>query len=217
MCENFSEEAICHLCLENLDKKLKIKKPFCYKCGTPLYGKKCKKCFVKIFKFDKVRGCYLYKDEITKMVELMKFRGFLSITDFMAAKMSEVIQKEGMGPYDFLIPVPLHPARIRERGFSQTELLSQKISKRIQVPVIKPLIRFRYTKSQTLLKRAERVKNVRNAFLVVEELREELKGKRFLIVEDVMTTGSTLNEISKLLKKEVEPQRIDGIVFAIAP
>lgn len=100
---------------------------------------------------------------------------------------------------DLIIPVPLHRSRLRERGFNQAVLLGKKLSCQLGVPLhIATLKRIRYTEPQIELSAAERQLNVKGAFSVIDPAL--VTGKRIVLLDDVMTTGSTLNECAKALK-----------------
>ena len=101
--------------------------------------------------------------------------------------------------FDLIVPVPLHPTKQRERGFNQAAVLAQALSKRTSLPVGKALRRVRYTKTQTAFDRAERMQNLRHAFCL--RPRADVQGLRVLLVDDVLTTGSTLSECARVLKK----------------
>jgi len=105
-----------------------------------------------------------------------------------------------MPDFDYLIPVPLHPKRLRERGFNQALLLS-KTMKGIPPKKIKPgiLKRVRHTPPQVRLNPVERRRNVRGAFALKDP--EGVRGKSILLVDDVFTTGATVNECARVLKK----------------
>ncbi|MGA7273964.1 MAG: ComF family protein, partial [Candidatus Udaeobacter sp.] len=101
--------------------------------------------------------------------------------------------------FDVIVPVPLHPARQRERGFNQASLLAELLSAQASIPV-KPLLeRVRYTTTQTALDRSERMENLHNAFRLRKNA--DVRGLRVLLVDDVLTTGSTLNECARILKR----------------
>ena len=204
----FPSDFICSNCLAKIEK-YRIKPPFCRRCGTPLSGSKCRKCHGKKLYFDKNRGAYVYKGPVVTIIERFKYSMFTKLAVWMAFQMAKAIEDE----FDIIVPVPLYSARIRERGFSQTCMLADKLSRITEKPWIKALKRTRYTKSQTLLKANERVSNVRNAFEIVKP--EAVKDKRILLVDDVMTTGATLNECARVLKKN-GTREVFGLVFAIA-
>jgi len=115
-------------------------------------------------------------------------------------------------PFDLLIPVPLHPKRLRERGFNQSLLLVKALSHRTGIPYEKRLLqKKRQTLPQVELSGREREKEVRNSFRIIK--REALLGKTILLVDDVYTTGATVNECAKVLLA-AGAERID--VFTIA-
>ena len=100
--------------------------------------------------------------------------------------------------FDRLVPVPLHPARQRERGFNQADLLAELLSRKTSIPLQRVLQRIRYTKTQTAFDRAERMENLRNAFRLRKNA--DVRGFRVLLIDDVLTTGSTLSECARVLK-----------------
>jgi ComF family protein len=98
-----------------------------------------------------------------------------------------------------IIPVPLHPTRQRERGFNQASLLAELLSAEVSIPSKLLLERVRYTTTQTALDRAERMENLHNAFRLRKNM--DVRGLRVLLIDDVLTTGSTLNECARILKR----------------
>jgi len=100
--------------------------------------------------------------------------------------------------FDVIIPVPLHPARERERGFNQAALLAELISERMSIQSKPILKRIRYTTTQTAFDRAERMENLRNAFRLRKNM--NVRSLRVLLIDDVLTTGSTLSECARVLK-----------------
>jgi ComF family protein len=100
--------------------------------------------------------------------------------------------------FDVIVPVPLHPARQRERGFNQAALLADLLSVRVAIRRRSLLERIRYTTTQTAFDRAERMENLHNAFRLRKNM--DVRGLRVLLVDDVLTTGSTLSECARVLK-----------------
>jgi len=114
---------------------------------------------------------------------------------------------------DFLIPVPLHKSRYRERGFNQSDILAEGISKVTGLSVLKNVLkRKKNTKDQTNLSREQRDENVRGAFVVTEP--EMINGKKIILVDDVITTGSTLSECARMLKQS-GVKKILGMTIAV--
>jgi ComF family protein len=101
--------------------------------------------------------------------------------------------------FDVIIPVPLHPARQRERGFNQASLLAELLGKQMSVEYQPLLERVRYTTTQTALDRAERIENLHNAFRLRKNA--DVRRLRVLLIDDVLTTGSTLSECARILKR----------------
>ena len=102
-------------------------------------------------------------------------------------------------PVDGLVPVPLHPTRLRERGFNQAEALAETLAKRAELPMMRCLERRRYTDTQTRFDRVERMQNLRKAFAMRKNTK--VSGKHLLLLDDVMTTGSTLHECALVLRE----------------
>ena len=101
--------------------------------------------------------------------------------------------------FDVIVPVPLHPARQRERGFNQASLLAELLSAHTSIPSRPLLKRIRYTTTQTALDRSERMENLHNAFRLRKNA--DVRGLRVLLIDDVLTTGSTLSECARVLKR----------------
>jgi ComF family protein len=101
--------------------------------------------------------------------------------------------------FDIIVPVPLHPTRLRERGFNQARLLAELLSARISIRCKRVLKRIRYTTTQTALDRAERIENLHNAFRLRKNA--DVRGLQVLLIDDVVTTGSTLSECARVLKR----------------
>lgn len=143
---------------------------------------------------------FLYEGVCREMVLALKYEGRLSLVPFLASNMAEeVLRRLGECPADRVLPVPLHPTRLRERTFNQAELLAAAVARRMGIPCEKELlIRCRPTRPQAELTREERSRNVRGAF----DLRRgsSLKGQRLILVDDVLTTGATAEACAKLLK-----------------
>lgn len=124
---------------------------------------------------------------------------------------------QGLPPLPFLetvvIGIPSHPKRLRSRGFDPIVPMSRSLAKRLGVSRSLGLVRTEDTPHQTLLSAKERIRNVRGCFSLQKGAKTELKGKVVLLVDDVMTTGATLNEAARIVRK-AKPRRIIGVVLA---
>lgn len=139
---------------------------------------------------------------MSKIIHAMKYRGFRDAGIFLGKLIGTEIKNQETDMPDFLIPVPLHPGRMRERGYNQSMQICKGISKVTGIRIDGRLVaRCRYTLTQTKLGREERAENVKNAFCIAGGREKELSGRSILIADDVITTGSTINEIVKLLRE----------------
>jgi len=135
---------------------------------------------------------------LQKAIQLFKYQGKVRLAsalgDLMTAAMGSLPEA------DVLMPVPLHPSRLREREFNQSLLLADAVNRRLRLPLsYTNLVRLRETPPQTNLSRAARRKNLRQAFTVLRP--GEVAERRILLVDDVFTTGTTVNECAKALRK----------------
>lgn len=136
---------------------------------------------------------------IKALIKQLKYHGWQGLADELARLAIGIISARNMADF-VVLPIPLHPARQRERGFNQAELLAIKIARKLNLPIINQnLIRIKDTGAQarTADWRA-REENVRNSFSVVRY--EDARGKNILLIDDVFTSGATLNEAARVLK-----------------
>jgi ComF family protein len=140
---------------------------------------------------------------------MLKFRQKLYLAEPLAGLLIERLGEIRERP-DLLIPVPLHPLRLRKRGFNQSVELTHKLARHYSLPYDWRICqRIKETKAQSELGERERQKNLRNAFQICAEV----KGAHLVVVDDVITTGATVTELSKVLKK-AGAKRVD--VWAVA-
>lgn len=161
------------------------------------------------------RALGAYEGSLQEAIHHWKYEGKMNLTLFFAEWMTEGVKRYWEPDFfDLLIPVPLHPQRLRERGFNQALLLVKELSRRTGIPYRKTLLQKKKpTVPQVNLSGSEREKGLRGAFQVIGK--EELIGKSILLVDDVYTTGATVNECSKVLSRE-GAKRIDVLTLAHA-
>jgi len=153
--------------------------------------------------------------EIMEVIYSLKYRGFTRIGTEFGRELGSVVKKYRDISYDGIIPVPIHHARRRERGFNQSEIIARAVSEVLGCPVkTKVIKRKKYTPSQTTLSKSERRKNVDNIFVPFNS-NEELYNLSFLLIDDVLTTGSTLNSLATSLL-ERGARRVDCAALAYA-
>jgi ComF family protein len=209
------ELLFCQACFDAFSE---ITSPLCTVCGRPFASKKeedhpCEDCLRKTPFFDMVRAPYLYEGGIMEAIHQFKYGGRTYLVDSLGSLLASFVKEwMGMTPECLTIPVPLHPKRLRERGFNQSLLLARHVAYLLGTELdFLTLRRIRYTQPQTGLRSEERKRNIRKAFEITN--REAVKGRNVLLVDDVTTTGSTLNECTRVLKR-AGAERVFGIVLA---
>ncbi|MFH1158483.1 MAG: ComF family protein [Pseudomonadota bacterium] len=182
-----------------------IESPFCKTCGIPFSFEiandaLCAACMERELAFDLSRSAVTYNEASRKLILAFKYGDRLhSVHTFTPW----LIRAGGalIGQADFIVPVPLHRRRLRERRFNQSALLAQETAvKTAKIYIPDALLRTRHTIPQQGLSVKERDKNVRGAFAVKESLRGALKSKNVLLIDDVFTSGATLSECARVLK-----------------
>ncbi len=154
------------------------------------------------------------KSPIQKALHQLKYHNKPEIALVIGRELGKKMLAAGLGGLDGIVPVPLHPAKERMRGYNQSAVFAQGLSEILGIPVLgKSLLRKKMTDTQTKKKRMERFQNVGDVF--VAERPEPLKGKRLLLVDDVLTTGATL-EMCGLALLEVPGTRLSLATIAIA-
>lgn len=170
----------------------------CPKCGSLLNSIFCDTCSEHDFAFEHNYSVFQYGEVVQQLVHSLKYDEYKSAADYLINGMQDSCrERDEYRAYDAVIPVPLHPVRKRERGYNQSEILARALASSLGIKYSNPLKRRYYTKSQTLLSKTQRIHNLNGAFAL--KFNKKVEGKAFILVDDVFTTGSTVNEISKLL------------------
>ncbi len=196
---------LCRRCYDAL-VECRISGRVCAVCGLPLAGEPsadslCMRCLGQERYFERARAFFTYAGPAVSLVKSYKFGGEF----FVGPRLLKGLLRRGWLPEDVerpsgVLPVPLHPRRRRERGYDQALLLGRVLSRHFESPLLRrALVRARYTSRQTGLPMRRREDNVRGAFEVRRP--ESVRDRRLLLVDDVMTTGSTADECAKALKR----------------
>lgn len=219
-CEKFLDEGEQGICSDCLSEIHWIKPPFCSVCGTPFISEQvrdhpCSSCLIKRKYFTMARALGVYDGSLQEAIHRWKYQGKTTLTPFWGEWMTEGLCRYWDPKFfDLLIPVPLHKQRLRERGFNQTLLLVEELSCRTGIPYRNRILqKVRPTLPQVNLSGVEREKGVRGSFHIIGK--EGIKGKTVLLVDDVYTTGATVNECSKVLLA-AGAERIDVLTLAHA-
>ncbi len=151
--------------------------------------------FASVFHFEK-------DGVLQALIHQLKYREMTSVGIELGRFVRDSVDPMlGRISFDALVPVPLHPARERERGYNQSEVICRGMGKGIGIPTCRMLKRVRHTKTQTKLDAHERKENVADAFALNHRYRRRVAGGIFLLVDDIITTGATVDECAKVLKQ----------------
>ena len=209
--------ATCTICGKNLragtylcdgceTKAMRIVAPFCDKCSEPFEGSitsafSCANCAHRTIYFDAAVAAYRSRGIVREIIHEFKYARQMHLRHIIGRWLCAALDDERLREvsFDLIVPVPLHPARERERGFNQARLLAESLSAEISLPSRLVLERVRYTTTQTALDRSERMENLHNAFRLRKNA--DVRGLRVLLIDDVLTTGSTLSECARVLKR----------------
>ena len=194
-----------YLCGECKGRAPRICAPFCAKCSEPFPGAitqtfSCANCEHRVLHFDCAVAAYRSRGVVRRLVHQFKYSGQRYLRFPIADWLLQTLRDPRLDGrrFDVIIPVPLHPARERERGFNQATLLAELVARSTGLPLRPDLQRIRFTTTQTAHDRAERMENLRNAFRLRKN--RDVRDLRVLLIDDVLTTGSTLSECARVLK-----------------
>ncbi len=197
----FTGQIFCQVCSDNI--KL-INGSICPVCGTtfsdsPAPSHLCGDCLGNKTYFSHARAVFSYDEFILKAIHQFKYGRNISIGETLASFMADFSFPDiDFTDYSLIVPVPLHIKRLRERGFNQSLILARALEKKRQIPVNFSLLkRHKYTLTQTGSNRNERKQNIKGAFEVTDK--KKVAGKNIILIDDVYTTGATINECAKTL------------------
>ena len=175
--------------------------------GVAIAGE-CGRCRSGEHIFDFARSAVFFNDSAREIIHHLKYADRVSLARPIGRMLREIVQREGFEG-TCLIPVPLHRSRERERGFNQAELIARELDLPVDIRAIR---RRKKTPTQTGLSRSERARNLAAAF----ELRGDVEDLKVILVDDVFTTGATMNELAKVLKRG-GASRVEVLTFARVP
>ena len=182
-----------------------IRPPFCDRCGLPFEGDlttqfTCTNCHDLELHFSSARSAVVAKTVVLEAIHRFKYSHARWFEPFLADLLvREAAPELKNGSWDFLVPVPLHPLKLREREFNQAAILAAHLSRATEIPLAENILRrVLATATQTLLTREKRAANMENAFAIRSGTR--LEGRRIVLVDDVFTTGATTNASAKALR-----------------
>lgn len=208
-----------HICPDCRDQLPFITGPHCSLCGIPFIGvgsdHPCGACLAERPVYDSAAAPLRYEGAVSELIHGYKYGYRTVLRRPLALLMLERLEGfiTEVAP-EVMIPVPLHQTRMRQRGFNQALLLAEPLSRRWGIPLLRGgMVRIRPTEPQVNLAATERKINVRGAFAVADV--DAVNGRRVLLVDDVLTTGSTANECARILK-EVGASQVRVVTVARA-
>lgn len=218
-CKSIRQDAdaeFCSTCGESLATLAAT--PACPRCAAPIpHGSACPFCGgVGVYPFDQIVALAPFRDPLRKMIHEMKYHHRWPLAETLADRMlSEQRIRKLLDETDVLVPTPLHWSRHIRRGYNQADSLAHRLARyRKGLTVAAPIVRLKNTSPQTTVNSAaDRAANLRFAFGLVDG--GEIGGKRVALVDDVLTTGSTLKAAARALG-EAAPASINAIVLAVA-
>jgi len=202
------------LCAECLGQVPRVEPPFCSRCGGVVEARGlCVRCRTSPLRIDCIRSAVYFEGVLREAVHQLKYKGRTVLAEPLGELMAAYLLQYPM-PADVLVPVPLHPARLRGRGYNQAALLANEIGQRVGLVVDeRTLIRRRATAPQVELNAEQRRQNVLDAFHC---LGSRLVGERVLLIDDVCTTGATLEACAIALEEEGGARSVQAMTLARA-
>ena len=175
--------------------------PICNTCGIPTEKEieRCVSCYGKSFYFTTNRGTFLYDEIMRDLLLELKFKQNKQIAHSLGKLWAMHMGNLTFDDNTFLVPLPMHAKKQRERGFNQAEVLTRHLSSRLNIPTEHALIRTIDTPPQSGLHPRQRIENVTGAFDVAKGVSPA--GKNYIIIDDIYTTGASLNECARILKQ----------------
>lgn len=211
---------ICNVCLSSF---VPVPGIACEVCGRPLPGLQqnpgqhllCPACRDKTYAFDCARSFAVYEGELLQAILLLKFEQIEPLGAWFAERLAEVVRNEGdLLAADVVVPVPLHREREKERGYNQADLIAKPLARGLQLPYKAVLLmRTRPRPDKRILSLEERWESVRGAFATRPG--SQVDSQRVLLVDDVMTTGATLDACARALR-DAGAKSVIGLTVARA-
>jgi len=209
---------ICVSCLDSFEK---ISGPACQQCGRPfispvaaqMHSPLCHMCRGGVYAFDLARSFAGYNDSMARAITLLKYEAVTRLGNWFGSRLAELVARcPETIPADVVVPVPLHPLRLRERGYNQAELIARPLAELLRLPLGSYLlVRTKPRPDKHRLTRQERWRTVRGAYATRQGT--QVDKLRILLVDDVFTTGATLDACSRALRS-AGAARVVGLTVA---
>lgn len=206
VCGDIAVPAGKKVCDSCRTKPVRVLEPRCKKCSKPLESEEqeyCFDCSQKDFYYERGLALWMYDAAMKKSIGWFKYSRRKEYASYYADELAAHFQNEvrNMKP-DVIMPIPIHISRLRQRGFNQAQLVAEELGARLNLPVVSDvLLRTEKTAPQKDLNSEERAENLRHAFTIHPQKIKMCNGyKRILLLDDIYTTGSTINSCARILK-----------------
>ena len=199
-CGKINKTPVCACCKKKI---IYVKEPRCKRCGKPIRYEEeeyCEDCRRETLYYEQGRSIWIHKDPVAWSIYQFKYYNRRVFGDYYASEMWRIYgEKIKSWEIDTIIPIPLHWMRRVDRGYNQAEILAKQLGKYAGVVVqTKGIKRIRYTERQKYLGHKERKKNLTGAFVITKKWK---RARNVLLIDDIYTTGNTINEVAKILKQ----------------
>lgn len=217
-CRGFAppDSALCQTCSAQLDRLANA--PVCGLCGVSLAYRDapCPHCLNRgVPHYERVVRLCSFDSPVNSLIHQFKYHGRWALGELLADRaLKESRVRQLLEQSDCLLPVPLHPLRQLSRGFNQAQIVAERLARAIELPVVCAAARQRNTQTQTHLhSRAKRMANLKNAFRLTRE--QDIAGRHVAVIDDVMTTGATLQTLARALRP-AKPASLSVLIVAVA-
>lgn len=194
LCPIPAKQSLCTGCLKQLPWRVQH---YCHQCGLACHDRRCGQCLMRPPYFEQTIAAFDYAYPIDRCISHFKYQHQLHLAQPLAHSLIQALSQQMTLLPDVCVAMPLHPKRMAERGFNQSLELAKQLSQHFPLAISHACERVIDTPRQVGLPQSKRIRNVRGAF----RCDRSLAGKRVAIVDDVMTTGASLNELAKQIKK----------------
>lgn len=196
------------ICL-HCEKKILSIRSYCFHCALPLNknAQYCGDCLQKNYIFDHIHALGDYQKPLSTLIKHLKYQQQLIAGELLAQLLIKSIlsryTKQQLLHFDYLLAVPLHPKKLQQRGFNQAQIICDVLHQQLNIPILeKYILRNKETIPQEGLSIIKRRKNVHGAFVKNLSSNQSIKGKNIIVIDDVVTTGATVNSLCKILAKQ---------------
>ena len=213
LCDDITNNCVCSRCALNFTNC----QYRCLSCAIPLHNDltSCGSCLNRSPIFNRAYALYNYEGLIAYLIKSLKYQNKLCLANYFAYKLNLAFKNiiTNGASYEAIIPMPLSNARLRQRGYNQVIELSKHIAKNNKNLInTKSCVRIKSTKPLAFLKPVDRINEIKGAFAI----KHPLPYKKVLLIDDIMTTGSSLNELAKTILKNTSVRYCDVLVLARA-